>query len=204
MNITLIGGSRGTGAALAELALSAGHAVTVVSRSGTAPAGARVVTGSAADPAIAAAAVAGADAVVVTVGGAKGVRRARAAVTESVVAAMTATGSTRLLVQSSLGAGGSATQLPAVAGFITKLVLAGPLADHNAQEDAVRRSTLDWTIVRPTGLTNAGPTGTWAALAETDPGTLTGTLPRRDLAAFLLAAITDDTTIGAELGISSR
>lgn len=204
MKITLIGGSQGTGAALAELAQAAGHDVTVVSRSGTAIAGARVVTGSAADPAIAAAAVAGADAVVVTVGGAKGVRHARAAVTQSVVAAMAATGATRLLVQSSLGAGGSAAQLPAVAGFITKLVLAGPLADHKAQEAVVRASTLDWTIVRPSGLTNAEAAGAWTALRESEPGSLRGTIARRDLAAYLLAALTDESTIGAEIGLSSR
>ena len=75
MKLTVIGGSQGTGAELAELARQAGHEVAVVSRSGRAPAGARVVTGSATDPEVARRAVDGADAVVVTVGGAKGVRR---------------------------------------------------------------------------------------------------------------------------------
>ena len=43
MKITVVGGSRGTGAELARQALAAGHEVTVVSRSGAAPEGARAV-----------------------------------------------------------------------------------------------------------------------------------------------------------------
>ncbi len=47
MKITIIGGSQGTGAELAKAALVGGHDVTVLSRSGKAPAGAAVITGSA-------------------------------------------------------------------------------------------------------------------------------------------------------------
>lgn len=46
VKITVVGGSSGTGKVLAEAAIAAGHEVTVVSRSGTAPAGAATVTGS--------------------------------------------------------------------------------------------------------------------------------------------------------------
>lgn len=88
MKLTIIGGSKGTGLRLAELALSAGHEATVVSRSGTAPSGAVKAIGSATDPGLVTAAITGADAVVVTVGGAKGVRHQRAAVTRTVIAAM--------------------------------------------------------------------------------------------------------------------
>ena len=59
MKLTVIGGSQGTGADVAELARRAGHEVTVVSRCGRAPAGAHVVTGSAADPEVARRAVDG-------------------------------------------------------------------------------------------------------------------------------------------------
>lgn len=47
--------------------------VTVLSRSGNVPAGVRSVVGSATDPAVVREAIAGADAVVVTVGGTIGV-----------------------------------------------------------------------------------------------------------------------------------
>lgn len=204
MKITLIGGSKGTGAELASLAQQAGHDVTIVSRSGSPLAGARVITGDAAEASTASEAVTGADAVVITVGGAKGKGFQRTAVTRSVVSAMEAVGTKRLLVQSSLGAGGSASQLPRVAGLITTMVLAKPLADHNQQEAVVHGSSLDWTIVRPTGLTNKEPIGSWTALKTTDDGTLKGSIPRRDLAAFMLQSLQDDTTIGKALGISSQ
>lgn len=210
MRISVIGGSRGTGAALVTLAQQAGHDVTIVSRTGatatnaTGAAGARIIAGSATDPAVAAQAVEGADAVVITVGGAKGHKLQRTEVTRSVVSAMKSASVKRLIVQSSLGAGGSAVQLPAVAGFITKMVLAAPLADHNRQESLVQNSALDWTIVRPTGLTNHETPGAWTALEITDAGHLKGSISRGDLAAFMLQSLTDDTTIGKAFGISSR
>ena len=204
MKITVIGGSKGTGAQLAGLARDAGHEVTVLSRSGTAPTGVRSVTGSATDAVAVREAVTGADAVVVTVGGAKGVRHQRAQVTRAVIAAMREAGVRRLVVQSSLGAGDSASQLPRPLGTITKLMLMLPLADHDEQEAAVRRSGLDWTVLRPTGLTDKPATGSWQALRVGDPGTLRSSIPRADLAACMLDALGDDATIGAFLGVSSR
>lgn len=194
MKIVLIGGSGGTGAQLATLAREAGHDVTVVSRK---------IQGSAADPAVAAEVVTGADAVVVTVGAAKGSKYQRTAVTTSVIAAMQDAGVRRLLVQSSLGAGGSASQLPGFFGLLTKVLLAGPLKDHDQQEDAVRASRLDWTIARPTGLTDKPATGSWRALEQGDEGTLSGTITRGDLAAWMLQALSDDATIGRAVGLSN-
>src|SRR5690625_203192 len=137
VRITIIGASKGTGVRLAVLATSAGHEVTALSRSGTAPDGVRAVAGDAADPAVVSGAGTGADAVVVTVGGAKGARRHRAVVTRSVVRAMEQAGARRLIVQSSLGAGDSGALMPAPLRLLMKGVLAAPLADHNEQEAAV-------------------------------------------------------------------
>ncbi|MFD5867875.1 NAD(P)-dependent oxidoreductase [Corynebacterium sp. NPDC060344] len=203
MNITIIGGSKGTGAHLVTVATDADHDVTVVSRSGTAPAGARIVTGDAADPEVLREALTGADAVVVTVGGAKGVDNQRAKVTRAVISAMEEAGVRRLVVQSSLGAGDSASQLPAPLRVLMKAVLAKPLADHDEQEAAVFASDLDWTVVRPTGLKDKPATGTWRALEVSDEGTLSGQIPRADLAACILGVLGDDATIGKALGVSS-
>ncbi|MCQ1945502.1 MULTISPECIES: NAD(P)-dependent oxidoreductase [unclassified Arthrobacter] len=203
MKITVIGGSQGTGAQLASLAQAAGHEVTVLSRSGRAPAGVLALTGDATDPEAVSAAVSGADAVVVTVGGAKGVHHQRGAVTRTVIDAMRAEGVRRLVVQSSLGAGDSASQLPGPLGLITRIVLAKALADHNAQESAVQSSGLDWTILRPTGLTDKEPSGTWRMLETTDNGKLKGSIPRADLAACMLSLLTDESAVGRALGVSS-
>ncbi|MFF3038653.1 NAD(P)-dependent oxidoreductase [Arthrobacter citreus] len=203
MKLTIIGGSKGTGAKLASLAQAAGHEVTVLSRSGQGPEGVRVLTGDAGDPAAAASAVAGADAVVVTVGGAKGNPKHRTAVTRTVIDAMKKQGVQRLMVQSSLGAGDSGSLMPAPLRIAMKVALAKPLADHNEQEAAVQGSGLDWTIVRPTGLTDKEPTGSWQVLETGDSGTLRGSVPRADLAACMLGLLEDPASIGKAVGVSS-
>lgn len=202
MNITIVGASSGTGAELARAALARGHTVTAVSRSGNVPDGVRAVTGDATDPAAARRAVDGADAVFVTVGGSKGTQNPRTAVTRSVVAAMQEAGVRRLLVQTSLGAGASAHRLPWPQSVLAPRILAGPLADHDAQEDLVRASGLEWTIVRPAGLTNGKATGAWRAIRSTDPGRVKGRVSRADVAGYLLHCLDDPATVGAEIGLS--
>lgn len=203
MKITIIGGSKGTEAQLASLAQAAGHEVTTVSRSGATAAGTVAVKGNAAEPAVLLPAIAGADAVVVTVGATKGIPQHRASVTRAVITAMQQTGRRRLVVQSSLGAGDSASQLPVFLRPVMAVLLAKPLADHNVQESAVAGSGLDWTIVRPTGLTNKPATGHWKALEVSSDAKLGGSISRADLAAVLLNVLEDDSTIGKALGVSS-
>lgn len=203
MKITTIGGSRGTGARLATLATDASHEVTALSRSGTAPPGVRAIAGDATDPIAVGEAIAGADAVVVTVGGAQGVPRHRAAVTRSVIEAMRQADASRLLVQSSLGTGDSGSLMPAPLRLLMKAALAVPLADHDEQEAAVTASDLQWTIVRPTGLTDKPALGRWRALQVGQQGRLGGTIPREDLAAYMLQALGDEALVGAVVGISS-
>lgn len=144
---------------------------------------------------------------------AEDVRRARAAAIECLLSrelfrvrgtAMKAEGVRRLLVQSSLGAGDSARQLPRGLRLLMTVLLAKPLADHNEQESIVRGSGLDWTMVRPSGLTDKPASGHWQALETTEPGTLKGTITRADLAACMLATLHDETTIGKALGVSGR
>lgn len=86
---------------------------------------------------------------------------------------------------------------------VMKVLLAKPLADHNEQEAVVRGSGLDWTIVRPTGLKNSPALGSWKALEVADGGVLGGTIPRADLAAFLMEVIGEEATVGKAFGISS-
>jgi uncharacterized protein YbjT (DUF2867 family) len=69
--------------------------------------------------------------------------------------AMRARGIRRIVVVSALGAGDSFAYAP----FITRLLarrtnLRLSYADHEAQEETLRKSELDWTCVRPAILTN--------------------------------------------------
>lgn len=202
MKIAVIGGSGGTGAQIAEQALRGGHDVTVISRSGKAPTGVHTVHGDAADPDVVAGAVKDCAAVFVTVGGSKGSRGHRARVTRAVIEGMKKAEVSRLIVQSSVGAGGSDKHLPRPLRLFAKVTLAVPLADHNEQEAAVRDSGLQWTIVRPSGLQDKEATGHVIALDESDDGTIRGTISRADLADFMLSTITDSDTIRAAISVS--
>lgn len=196
MKLMIIGGSRGTGAELATLAQNAGHEVTTISRSGG------TVQADAKDPASIAPIISGADAVVITVGGAKGVSRNRAQVTKAVVQAMTEQGVRRLIVQSSLGAGDSRKHLPKAIALFTQAVLARALADHNDQEGIVRGSELEWTIIRPSGLSSKEAHGTWQTAEESQPASLGASIPRQDVAAYMLSILTDESTFGRAISIA--
>lgn len=59
---------------------------------------------------------------------------------------------------------------------------------------ALRSSGLDWTIVRPGGLTDDAPTGRVTLGEKVDRGQI----PRGDVAALIVAALEDDSTIGQQ------
>ncbi len=190
--VVVVGASSGTGAELARRAVDLGHDVVCVSRRGWAPEGATVVRGDASDLEVARRAVRGADAVIVVVGGARGSRSARTDVTLRVIEAMRDEGVDRLIVQTSLGTGDSARRLPPALRPVVGVLLRDPLADHEQQEAAVRASGLDWTIVRPAGLTDAAWTGAVTALRDGEPGRVGPRIGRADVAAFLLQCLDDE------------
>jgi len=67
------------------------------------------------------------------------------------------------------------------------LLLRGAYADKLLQEQAVRESGLDYTIVRPTRLTMAAGTGRYTA--RVGPGTVPSSIARADVARFILDAL---------------
>lgn len=203
MRITVIGGNRGTGAHIVRLAAQAGHEVTVLSRSGSDPVPAGVVDrrGDATDRDTVRRAVAGADAVVVTVGG--GAARNRAVVTEVAVDAMRQEGVRRLVVQSSLGVGDSMGLMPAAARIFARAVLGTALADHGDQEAAVRASGLDWTILRPGGLTDGPATGRCVAQESAEKLPMKARISREDVARYVVSILDDAQTHGKALALGS-
>jgi uncharacterized protein YbjT (DUF2867 family) len=64
---------------------------------------------------------------------------------------------------------------------------------------AVRGRDLDWTIVRPGGLTNAAPTG----LVTVGESTGRGSIPRADVAAVLLAVLDHPATVSKQFELIS-
>ncbi len=77
--------------------------------------------------------------------------------------------------------------------MLMKTALRKPMEDKERQEAMVKASGLDWTIVRPGGLTNGPATGQYKS--GLDPKISAGQVARADVAAFVLLQLTDDTYV---------
>jgi uncharacterized protein YbjT (DUF2867 family) len=93
----------------------------------------------------------------------------------------------QLIVVSSFGVGDSRRDAGMLERMFFALVVRGTHADKDLQEQAVRESGLDYTIVRPIRLT-MGP-GTGRYTARVGPGPIPSPIARADVARFILNAL---------------
>ncbi|MEM6306204.1 MAG: SDR family oxidoreductase [Pseudomonadota bacterium] len=150
------------------------------------------------------AAIAGQDAVVITLGSASLRERIRAAGTLNVIRAMQETGVRRLICQSTLGARESWGNL----NFFWKRIMFGgllrvPFADHELQEQLVEASGLDWTIVRPSAFADSPATGSFKEAFPTTFRDLTLKISRSDIAGFLADQLTHTRYLRRAVAISN-
>ena len=197
MKVLIIGATGGTGRILLDKALEQGHEVTGLARNPSAVAPRdyrpRVLQGNALDPDAVEAAVAGQDAVL----SALGTRSTKpttlfSASTANLIGAMNKHGVRRLICLTGIGAGDSKGH----GGFLYDRVLLpfvvrNQYADKDRQEEIVRRSGLEWVIVRPARLTDESATGEYQVFLSGDSYRAT-TISREDVADFLLAQLTED------------
>lgn len=73
------------------------------------------------------------------------------------------------------------------------------MRDHTTQEDLVRSSGLDWTILRPGYLSDKPATGKVRAIPTGYAGRISPQVTRSDVAQLSLAIVGDRSTIGREL-----
>jgi len=102
---------------------------------------------------------------------------------------MKARGVRRISVVTSIGAGDSQNQAPFFFKLLMWTVLKGVFQDKNNQEALFfggEGSDLEYTVVRPGGLTLGPPTGTTQVISGE-----AGSISRADVAAFCLDAVTD-------------
>lgn len=164
MNVLVVGASRGSGAAAVQELEKAGHLVTAFARSVSGDVGdesVRTIAGDVMDPDALDKAMVGQDAVVVALGISDNpvtvrlLRRAttpldvRSRGTARVLDAMRAAGVRRIVVQSTYGIGETYARLPLSLKAFFSLVIRPQVRDHVRQEELVRGSGLDWTLVRP-------------------------------------------------------
>lgn len=114
----------------------------------------------------------------------------RAAGTQNIITAMQTEGVQRLICQSTIGAGDSYKHL----NFVWKYVMFGfllkrVLPDHNLQEQFIEKSLLDYTIIRPSALTNGEITNKYKVDFGKEETKLTLKISRKDVAHFMLNQI---------------
>ena len=121
--------------------------------------------------------------------------------TRNLIAALKAAGVRRLIVQSSFGVGDSRRDAGLLERVFYALLLRGAYADKVLQEQAVRESGLDYTIVRPTRLTTAAGTGRYTA--RVGPGPVPSSIARADVARFILDALATSEYVGKTVSLGA-
>lgn len=199
MKILVLGATGATGRLIVSKALAEGHDVVALVRSKAKAedlTGAELVEGDARDAAALTRAIAGCDAVVSSLGTAMSPFREvtlLSTATRALVGVMEQQNIRRLLCITGLGAGDSRGH----GGFffdrlLLPLMLRKVYEDKDRQEDAIRGSTLDWTIVRPTVLNDKPARGRIKALTDLS-GVHGGTIARADVADFVVQQLTANT-----------
>lgn len=205
--LLLIGATGATGRHALHQALDAGHEVTALVRD---PARLpvdhprlRVIVGDITDAEVARQAVAGQDAVLCYLGAPASNRdEVRTHGTAALVEAMRAEGVSRLVCLSSHGVAETLAELPwFLRRVVVPLHLGRVFADHEGQEEVVRASDLDWTLVRPPHLTNGPRTGRYRH--GVGPEVIGGMkISRADVAEFTLAQLGSDAYVGRAPAVS--
>jgi len=207
---TIVFGASGTIGKLAvQQMLKDGHEVTAFARNPQKIAindpNLTYVAGDALSASSVADAVKGHNAVVITLGSGmsrKSVIRSQG--TLNVIHAMQQHGVERLICQSTLGAHESWSNL----NFFWKRVMFGALIrpvflDHELQENFVRASGLEWTIVRPGAFSDGPATGAFKEDIEPKDRALTLKISRADIAKFLSRQLSDLRYAHRAVGISN-
>ena len=199
MKLLIFGSTAGVGRQLVEQALGQGHAVTAFARD---PAKIdlkhehlQVVQGDVMDVASVEQATRGQDAVLLALGTpALTKNTARSEGTRNVVRAMVKADVRRLVCLSSIGIGDSRAMLPFHYKYIlVPLLLGQTFAEHELQEDCVKQSQTQWTIVRPGSLTNGARTGIYRHGLPGSDTTIKAKISRADVADFMLKQVVDNT-----------
>jgi putative NADH-flavin reductase len=214
--VLVVGATGGTGRAAVEALLRRGHRVTAFSRHAESmdldSERLTLLNGDATDSEDVERAVAGHDAVVVTLGitenplrvrflGAAGTANdVRSTGTRHVIAAMRKHGVRRLVVQSSYGVGESRDKLRWLDKLFFKALLKPQIADTEVQELEVRESGVEWVLAQPVHLTDEEVDA--APFASAEGEVREWKISRKGVAQFLASAVQVPDYVGRSVALS--
>jgi putative NADH-flavin reductase len=200
MKLTIFGSTGGTGQQIVAQALELGHDIKVFARSpeklDKKDDKLQVIPGDVMDFDSVEPAIQGQDAVLCALGLSSIMDRTtlRANGTKNIVRAMEKTGVKRLICMSALGVGDSRNLLPFHYKYlIVPLMLRFVYADHEIQESHIKKSQLDWVIVRAGTLTDGKHTRSYLHGFAADNKTVTFKISRADVADFMLRQLSEKT-----------
>ncbi len=174
MHILIMGASKGIGLETSRQAIAAGHRVRALSRSaqsmGLLHPNLEKFPGDALNRPDVDAALAGVGVVIQTLGVAfKDLVRPVQLFSEAtavMIAAMNAHGVKRLICVTGFGAGDSRASIGRLQRLPFQIVFGRAYEDKSRQEQLIKESALDWTIVRPGVLTGGPATGRYQVLDD--------------------------------------
>lgn len=205
-HVLVIGASQGVGRETVKALLAAGHDVTAFARRASRLAitdpRLRKIDGDALDADTIRGALAGQDVVVEALGVAfsldmvlKGTTLFSRA-TRILVDAMKAHGPRRLIAVTGIGAGETRGHLGFLYdGVMFPLILKRVYDDKDIQEQMIKASSLDWTIVRPGILTDRAASGQYRAITEPRDWRA-APIPRADVGHFIVDEIENPRYLG--------
>ena len=94
--------------------------------------------------------------------------------------------------------------MPGPARLFARTVLGKALNDHADQEAAVASSGLDWTVVRPGGLSDGPATGAYVAQETAEGRPMKSRIARADVAAHIVRILDDAATFGRAQALGTR
>jgi len=193
MRIVIFGASGKTGSLLVQQALEAGHVVTAFIRRPETfvleHKNLHTVVGNLNEKLKLRDAIKGADACISTLGGSSLTKHAPEIIEgiDNIISIMEQELVTRFIYLSSIGSGESRNLMSQpMRFFIADVMLRIPLADHKTNEQRITKSKLQWTVVRPGGLTDGLKTGNLKYGFENVKLKSSPSISRANVAAFML------------------
>jgi putative NADH-flavin reductase len=207
MKLAIFGATGKTGIETVKQALEQGHAVTAFVRDPSRLAienkNLTFVTGDVFDNDSVSLAIKGQDGVICVLGSGSDLKKTtvRTTGTINIISGMNENNVKRLMVVTAMGVGESWDDLSLINKFFFAVLLKSSRDDHEAQESAVKESGLDWTIIRPSGLTDTLRTGVYDVgeriLAKTSK------IARADVADLILKELKESALIGKAVTITN-